>query len=195
MDCGSDSITLTWEASLGAFLYFCHGGGPVWDCSHLYLIRNEVQVQWAPLRIHIQCLYNCIQQPLQQLCQWLHHCRNRYNTYKEIQDCRSLDVWSLITNFMPSLSAPCPPGSVEALLDCQRTRRWWAGWELGAWYPSLPPWRTSMVVFSVVVPLPTAAGSLTWSVAKFMTLVSFTMMESVPVCLPMPYKWSLVRKD
>lgn len=105
-----------------SFSLLCNGGGSVWDCSHLYLIRYEVQVQWAPLRIHIQCLYNCIQHPLQQLCQWLHHCRNRYNTYKEIQDCRSLDVWSLITNFMPSLSAPCPPGSVEALLDCQENQ-------------------------------------------------------------------------
>ncbi len=105
-----------------SFSLLCHGEQSVWDCSHLYLIRYEVQVQRAPLRIHIQRLFNCIKQPLQQLCQWLHHCRNRYNTYKEIQECSYLDAWSLITNFMPSFSAPCPPGSLEALLDCQENQ-------------------------------------------------------------------------
>ncbi|KAF4097010.1 hypothetical protein G5714_022979 [Onychostoma macrolepis] len=94
MDCGSDSITLTWEASLGAFLYFATAEdqfGTAHTCT-----SSDTKCKFSRLRCG--------------------------SIYKASLIASNIHCNSSVSDSIIVETAPCPPGSVEALLDCQENQ-------------------------------------------------------------------------
>uniref|UniRef100_A0A8C2DDM7 Fibronectin type-III domain-containing protein n=1 Tax=Cyprinus carpio TaxID=7962 RepID=A0A8C2DDM7_CYPCA len=94
MECGSDSISLTWDPSLGAFLYFA-------------MVVDQFGTAHTCTSSDPKCKFSGL------------HCGSIYNA--------SVIASNAICNSSVSESisvetAPCPPGSVEALLDCQENQ-------------------------------------------------------------------------
>ncbi|KTF75017.1 hypothetical protein cypCar_00024381 [Cyprinus carpio] len=94
MECGSDSISLTWDPSLGAFLYFA-------------MVVDQFGTAHTCTSSDTKCKFSGL------------HCGSIYNA--------SVIASNAICNSSVSESisvetAPCPPGSVEALLDCQENQ-------------------------------------------------------------------------
>ncbi|XP_016331309.1 uncharacterized protein LOC107680061 [Sinocyclocheilus anshuiensis] len=94
MECGSDSISLTWEASLGAFLYFATAVdqfGTAQTCT-----TSDTKCKISGL-----------------------HCGSIYNASVIASN---INCNSSVSDSISVETAPCPPGSVEALLDCQENQ-------------------------------------------------------------------------
>ncbi|XP_043081301.1 serine-rich adhesin for platelets [Puntigrus tetrazona] len=94
MDCGSDSITLTWESSLGAFFYFATAVdqfGTVRTCT-----SSDTKCKFSGLRCG--------------------------SLYKASLIASNINCNSSVSDTINVETAPCPPGSVEALLDCQENQ-------------------------------------------------------------------------